>query len=100
MYGQSKLAGEERIRESLPQHVILRTSWVYSPYGANFLKTMLRLGIERDELRVVNDQVGAPTTAADIAGAIYAIVRRLQSGAVRRPVRNVPLYRAGAGVLV
>ena len=79
VYGLSKLAGEDQIRESRAQHVILRTSWVYSPYGANFLKTMLKLGIARDELRVVNDQVGAPTAAADIAGAIHDIVRRLQT---------------------
>jgi dTDP-4-dehydrorhamnose reductase len=79
VYGLSKLAGEDQIREGLAHHVILRTSWVYSPYGANFLKTMLRLGIARDELRVVNDQVGTPTAAADIAGAIHAIVRRLQT---------------------
>jgi len=79
VYGKSKLAGEDRIRESLPQHVILRTSWVYSPYGSNFLKTMLRLGIERDALRVVSDQVGAPTTAAEIADAIHAVLCRLRS---------------------
>jgi dTDP-4-dehydrorhamnose reductase len=78
-YGRSKLAGENRIREALPQHVILRTSWVYSPYGANFLRTMLRLGAERDELRVVNDQVGTPTAAADIADTIYAVLLRLRT---------------------
>ena len=79
VYGKSKLAGEDRIRESLPEHVILRTSWVYSPYGSNFLKTMLRLGVERDALRVVSDQVGAPTAAADIADAIHAVLRRLRT---------------------
>ena len=78
-YGRSKLAGENLIREVLPQHVILRTSWVYSPFGANFLKTMLRLGMDREELRVVNDQVGAPTAAADIADAIHAILHRLRT---------------------
>jgi dTDP-4-dehydrorhamnose reductase len=78
-YGRSKLAGENHIREILPQHVILRTSWVFSPFGANFLKTMLRLGVERDILQVVDDQVGAPTAAADIADAIHAILRRLQT---------------------
>lgn len=78
-YGRSKLAGENLVREALPQHVILRTSWVYSPFGANFLKTMLRLGMDREELRVVNDQIGAPTAAADIADAIHAILQRLRT---------------------
>jgi len=78
-YGRSKLAGENRIREILPQHIILRTSWVFSPYGANFLKTMLRLGAERDELRVVNDQIGAPTAAVDIAAAVHAVLHRLRA---------------------
>jgi dTDP-4-dehydrorhamnose reductase len=77
-YGRSKLEGENRIREALAQHVIMRTAWVYSPYGANFLKTMLRLGMERDVLRVVNDQQGAPTAAADIAGTLRAILHRLR----------------------
>lgn len=78
-YGRSKLVGENNIREILPEHIILRTSWVYSAYGTNFLKTMLRLGIERDELRVVGDQVGAPTAAADIANTIHTILLRLRT---------------------
>lgn len=74
VYGRTKLDGENRIRACLPAHVILRTSWIYSAHGANFVKTMLRLGAERDELRIVDDQKGAPTSAADLARAIMTIV--------------------------
>ncbi|MDE2597232.1 MAG: dTDP-4-dehydrorhamnose reductase [Sphingomonadales bacterium] len=76
-YGASKLAGELAVRAANPRAVVLRTAWVLSAHRANFLKTMLRLGAERDRLTVVGDQVGCPTTAADIAFALRMIAVRL-----------------------
>ncbi|HEX6441017.1 MAG TPA: dTDP-4-dehydrorhamnose reductase [Stellaceae bacterium] len=83
VYGKSKEAGDRAIREALPEHVILRTAWVYSAHGHNFVKTMLRLGAERPVLRVVADQTGSPTSAADIAAAIRDIVRHIEAGKPR-----------------
>jgi dTDP-4-dehydrorhamnose reductase len=73
-YGLSKAESEDAVRRACPRHIILRTSWVYSPYGTNFVRTMLRLAAERSEIQIVNDQTGRPTAAADIADAISAIL--------------------------
>ena len=80
VYGKSKLAGELAIAASGAQHVILRTSWVYSTHGKNFLLTMQRLLQERAELRVVADQIGAPTWAGTIARSTRALIERWQAG--------------------
>lgn len=74
IYGLTKLEGEAAIAEILPEHFTLRTSWLYSEYGNNFVKTMLRLGKERDQLGVIVDQVGSPTYAIDLASAILDII--------------------------
>jgi dTDP-4-dehydrorhamnose reductase len=74
IYGRSKLQGEIYIRENIDNHVILRTAWLYGSYGSNFVRTMLRLFHERDEVRVVVDQWGSPTLAGDLAEAILQII--------------------------
>jgi dTDP-4-dehydrorhamnose reductase len=79
VYGKTKWKGEKVILEHLPNHgMVIRTSWLYSEYGSNFVKTMLRLSNEHKELRVVNDQFGCPTYAGDLANAIIQVVKKYE----------------------
>lgn len=75
VYGQTKWEGEQAIAQATSSYFIVRTAWVYSQFGANFMKTMMRLADERDALRVVSDQVGSPTNAVDLAEVLVAMVR-------------------------
>jgi dTDP-4-dehydrorhamnose reductase len=79
VYGQSKAAGESEVRERLAKHIIVRTAWLAGVHGHNFVKTMLKLGRDKDELRVVSDQYGCPTFAADLAEAILEVVRQVEN---------------------
>ncbi|MEQ8735673.1 MAG: dTDP-4-dehydrorhamnose reductase [Rhodospirillaceae bacterium] len=88
VYGTSKLAGEDAIREICNHHIILRTAWLYGVHGKNFVKTMLRLSESEDTLRVVNDQHGSPTFANDLATGIFEIVAQLTN-------ENVPTHGFG-----
>lgn len=94
-YGRSKLQGEIAVAEAQPFHVILRTAWVYSPFGNNFVKTMLRLAQTRDEIGVVSDQVGNPTSALDIADAVFRVASNLIENPSRE--RTGVFHLAGTG---
>ena len=74
VYGQTKLDGEKAVIAELDQHIIIRTSWLYSEFANNYVKTMLKLGAERDELNIIADQVGTPTYGVDLASAILTII--------------------------
>lgn len=82
VYAASKLEGDQRVLASLPSATVIRTSWVYSSFGHNFVKTMLRLGRERDHLRVVFDQIGTPTYARHLATATLKVVERIEAGEI------------------
>jgi dTDP-4-dehydrorhamnose reductase len=95
VYGRSKLEGERAVSEATDNYVVLRTAWVYSEYGNNFVKTMLRLSENRDEINVVADQFGCPTSANDIAAAVVTIARKLVEDS-STPLRGV-FHLCGSG---
>jgi len=95
VYGASKLAGEQAVLAAHDNVAILRTAWVYSPFGGNFVKTMLRLAGDRDEISVVDDQRGNPTSALDIADGIIAVSQNLVSGT--NPAQRGIFHMAGSG---
>jgi len=80
IYGISKAQGETFVRDILDRHIIIRTSWLYGVYGHNFVKTMLRLAAQQEEIKVVADQRGCPTSAADLAGAVLSVANQIGSG--------------------
>ena len=98
VYGESKLAGEAAIRGFIDRHVIVRTAWVYGVHGHNFVKTMLRLGRERDVLRVVDDQRGSPTFAGDLADALLTLSRRLLGESLPEEAYGTFHYAGGGEV--
>ncbi len=95
IYGASKLAGETAVLDAGGPVAVLRTAWVYSPFGRNFVKTMARLGQEREEVRVVADQIGCPTSALDIADALIVIAQRL-AGRPDDPTLRGVFHMAGS----
>lgn len=95
-YGRTKLAGEEAVRAANVDHLILRTSWLISPFGRNFARTMVDLGRQRDTLKVVADQVGNPTSALDLADAILLVARRWATG--DRTGLGETYHLAGTGI--
>lgn len=84
-YGRSKWLGEQAVLQYAPKAIIVRTSWVFSAWGNNFVRTMLRLGAERDQLRVIDDQIGGPTWAGHLALALHRLADRLNSSTAASP---------------
>ena len=95
-YGRSKAAGETAVRSVLDQHIIIRTAWLYGSHGHNFVKTMLHLAMEKEEIRVVSDQYGSPTSAADLAAAILSMIDIFRQG---RAVNWGTYHYCGAGIV-
>ncbi len=98
VYASTKLAGDKIAMEILPSSMIIRTSWVYSSYGHNFVKTMLRLGRERDELHIIFDQIGTPTYAHDLALAILTIIKKVADREIDISVLSGVFHYSNEGV--
>lgn len=96
IYGRSKAAGENAVRSVLDKHIIVRTAWLYSSHGHNFVKTMLRLAREKEEIRVVSDQYGSPTSATDLAAAILCLADIIGQ---RRTTKWGTYHYCGAGIV-
>ena len=94
-YGASKLLGETAVAAGTENYALLRTAWIYSPFGRNFVKTMLRLAAERDEIGVVADQLGSPTSALALADGIFSVARNLLDGPQEPQLRGI-FHMAGA----
>ena len=99
-YGRTKLDGEEYLLQICPNAVIIRTAWLYSEYGHNFLKTMLQLGQEREELRVVFDQVGSPTYASDLAMAMLTLIEKGHQGKWVPGIIIIPTRVSAVGTIL
>ncbi len=98
VYARTKLAGERAVLKAQPLSMVIRTSWVYSAFGQNFVKTMLRLGRERDSLSVVADQIGSPTYAPDLAEAVLEIIRQVESGIIQKDAISGIWHYSNEGV--
>lgn len=98
-YGASKLAGEQAVAAATANHAVLRTAWIYSPFGKNFVRTMLRLAETREEVGVVADQQGCPTSALDIADAVFAVARNLAARPQDASLRGI-FHMTAAGEAV
>ncbi|MEL7221294.1 MAG: dTDP-4-dehydrorhamnose reductase [Bacteroidota bacterium] len=98
IYAKSKLQGDQMVLQELPAAMVIRTSWVYSSFGHNFVKTMLRLGQQRDALSVVFDQIGTPTYAYDLAAASLKIIEKIESGTVNKEDASGIFHYSNEGV--